>query len=111
MRLPGFDYSQPERYFLTICTAGHRCLLDEITDGTMRLSAIGFCVQHCWNAIPEHFSNVDLDAFVIMPNHIHGILVINEPRAGHARPLHTVVGAFKAAVSRELGFAVWQRGY
>jgi putative transposase len=111
MRLQGFDYSQPEAYFVTICTAGHRCLFGETEDGTMRLSPIGACVQRCWNAIPNHFPNVALDAFVIMPNHIHGILVFSEARAGHAQPLQAVVGGFKSAVSREVGFVVWQRGY
>jgi len=46
-----------------------------------------------------------------MPNHIHGILVFGEARAGHARPLPVVIGSFKSAVSREMGFPVWQRGY
>jgi putative transposase len=111
MRLPGFDYSQPEAYFVAVCTAGHRCSFGEIDNGMMRLGSIGACVQRCWNNIPSHFPNVALDAFVIMPNHIHGILVFGEAGAGHARPLQAVVGAFKSAVSREMGFAVWQRGY
>lgn len=55
---------------------------------------------------------MELDAFVTMPNHIHGILMLTDTvKAGHARPLPTIIGGFKSAVSRRVGSAVWQRSY
>jgi REP element-mobilizing transposase RayT len=65
-----------------------------------------------WKAIPDHFPYVTLDAFVIMPNHLHGILLFTEPvGAGHARPLPVVIGSFKSATSRQVGSSIWQRSY
>jgi REP element-mobilizing transposase RayT len=111
LRLEGFDYSRAEAYFVTICTREHRSLFGEVANGEMRLNDAGNCVWRCWEEIPRHFPNVATDAFVVMPNHVHGILVFDEPRAGHARPLHVVIAGFKAAVSRHLGQSIWQRGY
>ncbi|MGE5567426.1 MAG: transposase [Rhodospirillales bacterium] len=86
--------------------------MGEIVEGEMRLSAEGELVVACWNAIPKHYPHVVLDAFVVMPNHIHGVLLFTEGgRAGHARPLHTVVGSFKAAVSKRAGRSIWQRSF
>jgi putative transposase len=67
--------------------------------------------SECWHRIPIHFPNVTLDLFVIMPNHIHGILLLSDVGAGHARPVPVIVGSFKSAVSRQLGHPVWQRSY
>jgi REP element-mobilizing transposase RayT len=111
LRLPWFDYSSTGAYFVTVCTRNHQCSLGQIVDGAVRLSAIGEMVLSCWNAIPDHFPHVTLDAFVVMPNHVHGVLLFADQRAGHARPLQTVVGSFKAAVSRWAGKTVWQRNY
>ena len=70
-----------------------QCLQDEVC-----LAPAGLAVLACWLEIPAHF-RVDLDAFVVMPNHVHGILFL--VRAGHAPPLQTVVGSFKWAAARE----------
>jgi REP element-mobilizing transposase RayT len=81
-------------------------------DGGMHRSLVGEVVTACRNEIPAHFPEVMLDDFVLMPNHIHGILVFTEPaRAGHARPLQVVVGSFKAAASKRAGAGLWQRSY
>ena len=70
--------SQPGEYFITICTHDHECTLGELMNGEMRLNEIGKITEKCWNEITHHFMNVKLDEFVIMPNHLHGILILNE---------------------------------
>ena len=127
IRLRGYDYAGPGAYFLTICTAGHRCLFGRIEGDTIRLGPMGGIVEACWRAIPLHVADVELDAFVVMPNHVHGIVWIvdddrHDKRATHASPLRgpscgamagrevpngpqrrsvaAVVGSFKSAASR-----------
>ncbi|PKO04248.1 MAG: transposase [Chloroflexi bacterium HGW-Chloroflexi-3] len=78
IRLPGYDYTQPGAYYLTILTHKKEHLLGEVYNGVVQLSPMGKITQEQWLKIPTHFSNVLLDAFVIMPNHIHGILVITD---------------------------------
>ena len=75
-RLKGYDYSQPSTYFVTVCTWNRKYLFGEIVDGKMLLNESGEMVMKCWNAIPEHFMNVGCNEFVVMPNHIHGIIII-----------------------------------
>jgi len=96
VRFPGYDYASPGAYFVTICVHGGECLLGEVADGQMRMNRLGQMVQSAWQAIPAHSSHVRLDAFVIMPNHIHGIVVIN--RRGEASPA-TASSATQAAMS------------
>jgi putative transposase len=72
---------------------------------------LGTLERTCWQAIPEHFPNVHLDAFVVMPNHVHGILLFRDVGVEYIRPLPVVVASFKAAVSRKTGTQVWQRNY
>lgn len=77
VRLRGYDYSRAGAYFVTICTEDRACLFgDAVTDGDMRLNDSGRMVMAEWDALPTRFSTVELDAFVIMPNHIHGVIVI-----------------------------------
>ena len=78
IRLKGYDYTQPGAYFVTICTLDRACLFGEIMQGEMWLNDCGRVAEKCWLDIPSHFPHVELDAFVIMPNHIHGILWIVE---------------------------------
>ena len=78
IRIPGYDYSQPGAYFITIVAYGRECLFGEIQNGIMRLSDIGQIADENWHVIPEHFPQVELSAFVVMPNHVHGIVVIRE---------------------------------
>ena len=77
-RLKGWDYSSPGAYFLTICTKNRECYFGEIVDGKMILSDCGKMAQINWQNGPDHFDNIALDEFVVMPNHIHGILGVNE---------------------------------
>ena len=76
IRLPGFDYTQQGAYFVTICTLRGRCLFGEVEDGDVVWNDSGRMVEAHWRAIPEHFRQVRLDAFVVMPNHIHGIILL-----------------------------------
>ncbi|HEY3312359.1 MAG TPA: hypothetical protein VGK00_12030 [Anaerolineales bacterium] len=77
IRLPGYDYSQPGAYFITLVTRSRECLFGEIRDGEMQLSPLGQIAGENWRAIPAHFPNVELGAYNVMPNHLHGILIIN----------------------------------
>jgi putative transposase len=98
IRLPGFDYRSEAAYFITIVVHDRQCLLGDIASGEMRLNRYGAIANECWQAIPNHFANVELDAHVVMPNHVHGIIIIAgdivrpTPIVGarHAVPLHAV---------------------
>ena len=87
MRLRGYDYSQPGAYFVSICVQHRKCLFGTIIDGQMRLNEIGEIVVECWNRIPQHFPSVELGEYVIMPNHIHGIIASNIVGARSPRPI------------------------
>jgi REP element-mobilizing transposase RayT len=78
IRLKDYDYSKPGSYFITICTHNRVCLFGEIMDGEMMLNDAGNIVKQCWLEIPNHFPHVGLDAFVVMPNHMHGIIILHE---------------------------------
>jgi REP element-mobilizing transposase RayT len=139
IRLQGYDYTQPGAYYVTLCTEARQCLFGDVVKGEMRLNSLGHIAFTCWQAIPEHFPHVELDAFVVMPNHLHGILVISDTLVGatHASPLHhpnvlslrkpcgptpksvgAIVGSYKSAVSKGInaicnteGNSIWQRNY
>ncbi|MDT7942737.1 MAG: transposase, partial [Bacteroidota bacterium] len=76
IRLKGYDYTQPGAYFIAICTHGRECLFGEIIDGEMHLNEAGQIVVQTWQDLPNHGPSVQLDAFVVMPNHVHGIIII-----------------------------------
>jgi REP-associated tyrosine transposase len=77
-RLSHWDYSSPAWYFATICTRDRECSLGEITAETIRLSAAGQVVSEEWDRIPSIWPDVATDEFVVMPNHVHGIVILNE---------------------------------
>jgi len=136
IRLHGYDYSQPGSYFITVCTLDKAPLLGEIAEGEMVLNAIGKIVEKCWLAIPDHFANIELDKFVVMPNHIHGIISIyplnndinNTVGVQNFEPLQnkyqhiipksvgSIIRAFKIGVTKWVHkntnmHNVWQRNY
>jgi len=84
LRLQGYDYAQAGAYFITICTQGRACLFGEVVDGAMCWNAAGQLAATMWTDMSVHFPGIDLDAFVVMPNHMHGIIVL---------PDRAVVGA------------------
>ncbi|HXF47866.1 MAG TPA: transposase [Verrucomicrobiae bacterium] len=137
IRLRGYDYSREGGYFITICTGNRESLFGEIIDGQMRLNDLGLIVQKVWDELPEHYPSIELDKFVIMPNHIHGIIILvgaglkpalSTPRAGlkpaptgensKKRSLAEIVRAFKTFSARRInefrrmpGLPIWQRNY
>ena len=84
IRMPGYDYAQPGVYFVTVCTHQQELLFGEVVGEAMVLNDAGRIVETCWYETPDHFQSVELDAFVIMPNHVHGIVMIVGAR--HASP-------------------------
>jgi len=128
IRLPGYDYSQPGAYFVTICAQAGECLFGEVAGGEMALSDLGRIAVEEWLQTPIVRPYVQLDEFIVMPNHVHAILCIvdddvrggtgrgsgrgtarraptgTERRFGHpiAGSLPTIVGAFKSAVTKRI---------
>jgi putative transposase len=98
------DYRGPGRYFVTLCTVGMKHYFGKQSYGYVSLSPAGQLVESEWREISNHFPHVRLDALAIMPNHLHGILVFDSPGSN----LGSVVGGFKAGVSRKLGQPIWQ---
>jgi REP element-mobilizing transposase RayT len=137
VRLPGFDYARPGWFVVTICTHDRRLLLGEIVNGEMQLNTCGDIVLEAWLETEQVRPNIWLDACVIMPNHLHGIIAITQDgrsadeadrsEFGRPRPhlfsspsqtLGSIVRGFKATttarIRRALGqpnAAVWQRSY
>jgi REP element-mobilizing transposase RayT len=119
LRLPEHDYCSPGPYLVTVCTWQRRCLFGVVADVEMRLASFGLVLAECWQELPRHVRGVSTDAFVVMPDHIHGIFWINVG-ARHASPLHlgVAVGSLKSTAARRInalrgtpGAPVWQRGY
>ncbi len=78
IRLKGNDYASPGGYFIILAAQGRVCLFGEIIEGEMQYSDKGRIAYECWHAIPDHFPNAELGAFIIMPNHMHGIIILHE---------------------------------
>lgn len=137
-RLKGYDYSQSGAYFVTICTHHQAHLFGCVVDGEMVLNGYGEIATFCWAEIPAHYPNVELDLYVIMPNHMHGIIVIYDDDFGRdisrpynnrdtvgtpymasgaqskRPPLGCIIGAYKAAVTRKIDNSdvkIWQNRY
>jgi len=119
VRLHGYDYAQTGLYYVTICSHNHECLFGEICDGQMHLNQLGTIAHTEWESLPERFPDVQLDAFVVMPNHLHGVVALI--KTGQT-VLGTVIGGFKSLVFKrwrefclENGvkgrLAFWQRPY
>ena len=139
LRLPGYDYSQQGAYFVTVVTNHRLCLLGDVFDGEMRPNSYGQIVMRCWDDLVHHYPQVSRDEFVVMPNRVHGILILNDVGAGlepndvgaGLKPASTqpnrsykrlglpeIVRGFKTFSARHInalrntrGVAVWQRNY
>ncbi|MEX2599466.1 MAG: transposase [Dehalococcoidia bacterium] len=127
-RLSDYDYTWAGAYFVTTVTHGRECLFGQVANGEMQVNAYGSIATECWEAIPKHFPLSRLDQFVVMPNHIHGILLLDgpgttlldkrerypmqafgrpsgsplRPQGPAAASLGAIVGAFKAAASKHI---------
>lgn len=123
-RLKNFDYSQNGAYFVTICTHNKRHLFGKIYDGKMYFTDLGSIVENEILNIEMHYQTVRIDKYVVMPNHIHMIIVISEAEGMNPFPtkmfdISNVVGKFKAGVSRIVGNGfihsvekrIWQSSY
>jgi len=128
--------AQPGAYFVTLCTRGRACLFGHVVNGEMHLNEAGETARRCWEDIPTHFPMVELDTFVIMPNHMHGVVVIGckgeasdspvsaNTRAGMAdasplrsrpngtqpRSLSAIVRNFKSVSTRRINAACYAPG-
>jgi REP element-mobilizing transposase RayT len=119
-RLQGYNYSTPGAYFITICTKDKKKILSSITVGAdahigpeNRLSRCGIICEEYIRRINGNYENISVDKYVIMPNHIHMILLVSgtmwasSPTVG----IEGVVSTFKTLVSKEIGYSIWQRSY
>jgi REP element-mobilizing transposase RayT len=117
-RKSDYDYRHPGGYFVTICTHMRLPLLGQISQGLMLLNAAGEIADAHWQQITAHRSNIQIDVFVVMPNHIHGLLWLSRDANDEAPSLSSVVGAYKAGVTREIRrlmqnetMIVWQKSF
>jgi REP element-mobilizing transposase RayT len=134
IRLQGYDYSLTGVYFVTISTQDHVCIFGDVVEGTMCLNEAGQTAPTMWDALPTRFSGIALDAFVVMPNHIHGIIVFatrvsvgaslvgaqdvtpnrtidNRATTRVAPTVGNVVGAYKSLVTVEYTRGVKTKGW
>ena len=111
-RLKSYDYNQQGYYYLTICTKNRMESFGNISNGKMHLSTMGLIADDYWKAIMIHFEKIELDEYIIMPDHIHGIIIVNDDP-----PIHTtfsddndrtkmvvskIIHGFKSSVTREI---------
>ena len=131
IRLRGYDYASEGAYFVTIVTQERANLFGEIVDSKMRPNRYGEIVEKWWNEIPIHFLNVDIGAFVVMPNHVHGIIFIldiltgevittdDKPKSLRKPTLGQIIAYFKYQSTKEMNSLdntgtvtkLWQRNY
>ena len=131
IRLPNYDYAQSGAYFVTICTRNRAPLFGDVIDDKMLLNDAGRIVWECWESIPDHYTHAKTDAFIVMPNHVHGIIILTDtahvgaglkpaptPTGAKRHPLSEIVRALKTFSARRInehrgvsGTSVWQRNY
>ena len=121
-RLSGWNYANVAAYFVTLVVRDRACLFGEISDGEMFLNSYGSVVDESWSWLQEQYEHVELDAYVVMPNHLHGIIVITDNQFGQPvsqrKPLGRLIGAFKTVSTKRVnelrstpGESIWQRGF
>ncbi len=103
IRLKGYDYSQSGGYVITICTHNKECLFGDVMEGKVVLSPIGQIAFEFWLDIPKRFGNVQLDESIVMPNHVHGIIVIADPCRGVKFNAPTEVRNYYSQISPNRG--------
>ena len=111
-RIPQYDYSLPNYYFITICTHQKQCIF-----GTVKqLNGFGQIAAELLLHIPKHFPNAIVDKYVVMPNHIHAIIILRDASPDARKDLSVILGQYKAAVSQQLhrsmpGRTIWQKSF
>ncbi len=126
MRLSGYDYRTPGAYFVTICTAGNQPLFGEVQEGRVQLNELGKIADGCWKAIEHIRGGIAVDRHIVMPNHIHGVLLFHATEAASspttrtlaAGSLGAILGQYKSIVTKQSQFIptppthpIWQRNY
>jgi putative transposase len=140
VRLKEYDYSNAGAYYVTICVKNKECLLGSIHQGEMVLNEYGNVANKFWEWLSKQYVHVSLDEFIVMPNHLHGIIVINDDCRGEVsspllktdnyikmggvipplrkRTLGQIIGYFKYQTTKQIniirntpGFPIWQRNY
>ena len=111
-RIPGYDYATPNYYFVTICTHEKQCLFGTVE----QLNGYGQIALDLLLAIPEHYPNASIDKYVVMPNHIHAIIILRELPGEMGKSLPIMMAQYKSAVSKRLsqslpGRKIWQKSY
>ena len=136
LRLPEYDYSQAGAYFVTVVVKGRVPMFGKVIDEEVELSEYGKVVENAWLDLPNHYEHISLDEFIIMPNHVHGIIFLHHTEANGVGAIHTVIycvpllrqrrtmllsklmGRFKTVSAKQInqkrrtpGTPFWQRGY
>lgn len=128
IRLKNYSYTEEAAYFLTVCTNKKQLLFGDVKKDQIQLNALGAIAFRCWQKIPNYFLHIKLDAFVIMPNHVHGVLwIIKSPIESQANQfgkvtvgsIPNIVRCYKAAVTKQINqicqqkgtSLIWQRNY
>ena len=121
IRLGGYDYSSAGAYFVSVVVQGRLCLFGRVVDGEMRLNGAGEMVRRVWDGMPERFPFIGSDEFVVMPNHVHGVIFFRQVEATEGVPARAptrgaptfgeVVGAFKSVTTVEYGRGVREAGW
>ena len=125
VRLKGYDYTKPGAYFVTVVTRDRKSWFGDVLDGEMQLNDMGQLVTNAWESIATQYSYVKPDAYILMPNHLHGIIVTTEQDTDHTKksgpprkPLGRLIGAFKTMSTNRVnlnqstpGWTLWQRGF
>ena len=134
IRLKGYDYAQTGAYFVTLVTPGRECFFGDVVNDEMQLNDAGQIIAAAWEWLADQYPHVELDEWVVMPNHLHGIIIIvdDDGRGGSRsaqgdsriaptpkrKPLGRLIGAFKTVSSKRInelrdtpGLPVWQRNY
>lgn len=114
LRLECYDYAENGYYFVTICTKNRQNYFARPVGNGFIRSAAGILAEEHLLKIPEHHPGITVDQYVVMPNHIHAIFIIEGAHSGRMNPaptLSSVIGQYKAGVSRQLGFPIWQKSF
>lgn len=108
IRLKDWDYSTPWWYYVTINTGDHACWFGEVTKSKVVLSELGNVAENYWKEVPKHYPSVELDEYVIMPNHIHGIIILNNVETCHGKSLQRHERKFSQPVKNSLSMIINQ---
>jgi len=123
LRLQGYDYSKNGYYFVTIVVKDRLLLFGNVENETMILNDAGKMIENTWNNLPEYYTGVEIDCHVVMPNHLHGIIILNHKQNDKKLSLPNVIERFKSFTTYEYIEGVrnsnwepfqgklWQRNY